>query len=69
MRYLVQFLVPLIVLLSVAYFALRQSRATQAALSAEEAQQRADRSTFVIILCIGTLAALAIGYGLHNYLG
>ncbi len=66
MRYFAQFVVPIAIFLVVLFFALRQSRTT---VSEDGSEQRADRATFLTILCLGSLVAVALGYFFHNYLG
>ncbi len=66
MRYFAQFIVPIGIFLLVLFFALRQSRAK---VSDDGGEQGADRATFLTILCLGSLVAVALGYFFHNYLG
>ncbi len=66
MRYFAQFIVPISLFLVVLYFALRRSRAGH---SDDSGEQSANRATFLTILCLGSLVAVALGYFFHNYLG
>ena len=64
MRYLIQLLIPALILIGVVYLVTRGRRTHSEA--EQEAPGDGEKSTFIVILLIGALAAVAIVFALFG---
>lgn len=64
MRYLVQFIIPVLLVLAVVYLVLRRQRAGHG----DEPHERSDTGWFVVILVVGAAVALGVAWALVSLL-
>lgn len=64
MRYLVQFIIPVLLVLAVVYLVLRRQRAS----GSDEPHERSDTGWFVVILVVGAVVALGIAWAIVSLL-
>ena len=62
MRYVVQFVIPILIVLAVVYLATRKAR-----VSNSSDDPASDRGTFLTILALGTTTAIVVGYFVYSY--